>query len=91
MVAQLLANRNTNDTEINHNEEEHNDDECPKTEKSKESSSIDVEVVKGMLRSDCIPNPKRWAEESRNDSFLPSGVGFCAIPTKVLQATVQKE
>ena len=59
ILAQLLINRKTNDMGSNHNEEEHNDDECPKTEKSKESSSIDVEVVKGMLRSDCIPNPKR--------------------------------
>jgi len=48
MLAQLLANRNTNDTGSNHNEEEHNDDERPKTEKSKESSSIDAEVIKGI-------------------------------------------
>jgi len=40
-----LVNQNTNDT---HNEEEHNDDERPKTEKSKESSSIDVKVIKGI-------------------------------------------
>ena len=32
----------------NHNEEEPNDDEQPKTEKSKESSSIDAEVLKGI-------------------------------------------
>jgi len=32
----------------NHNNEEHNDDEHPKTEKSKESSSIDVEVIKDI-------------------------------------------
>jgi len=31
-----------------HNKEEHNDDEHPKTEKSKESSSIDTEVIKGI-------------------------------------------
>ena len=48
MLAQLLTNRNTNDTKSNHNEEEHNDDEHPKPEKSKESSSIDVEVIKGI-------------------------------------------
>ena len=48
MLAQLLTNRNTNDTGCNHNDEEHNDDECPKTEKSKESSSVDVEVIKGI-------------------------------------------
>jgi len=48
MLAQLLTNRNTNDTSNNHNDEEHNDDERPKTEKSKESSSIDVEVIKGI-------------------------------------------
>ena len=48
MPAQLLTNRNTNDTGSNHNNEEHNDDERPKTEKSKESSSIDVKVIKGI-------------------------------------------
>ena len=48
MLAQLLINRNTNDTGSNHNDEEHNNDERPKTEKSKESSSIDVEVLKGI-------------------------------------------
>jgi len=48
MLAQLLTNRNNNDTGSNHNEEEHNDDEQPKTEKSKESSSIDAEVFKGI-------------------------------------------
>ena len=47
MLAQLLTNRNNNDTGSNHNEEERNDDERPKTEKSKESFSIDVEVIKG--------------------------------------------
>jgi len=48
MLAQLLTNRNYNDTGSNHNEEEHNDDEQPTTEKSKESSSIDAEVLKGI-------------------------------------------
>jgi len=49
MLAQLLTNRNNNDTGSNHNEEAHNDGECPKTEKSKESSSIDVEVIRIRL------------------------------------------
>ena len=48
MLAQLLTNRNNNDTGSNHNEEEHNDEVQPKTEKSKESSSIDAEVLKGI-------------------------------------------
>ena len=48
MLAQLLTNRNNNDTGSNHNEEEHNDDEQPKTEKSKDSSSVNVEVLKGI-------------------------------------------
>ena len=48
MLAQLLTNRNNNDTRSNHKEEEHNDDEWPKTKKSKESSSNDVEVIKGI-------------------------------------------
>jgi len=48
MLAQLLTNRNNNDIGSNHNEEEHNDEEQPKIEKSKESSSIDVKVLKGI-------------------------------------------
>ena len=47
-VNKLLTNRNNNDAGSNHNEEEHNDDEQPKSEKSKESSSIDAEVLKGI-------------------------------------------
>ena len=47
-LVQLLTNRNNNDVGSNHNEEEDKDDEQPKTEKSKESSSIDVEVLKGI-------------------------------------------
>jgi len=48
MLAQLLANWNTNDTGSNYSEKKHNDDERPKAEKSKESSSIDVEIIKGI-------------------------------------------
>ena len=48
MLTQLLTNQNNNDAGSNHNEEEHNEDEQPKTEKSKESSSIDAEVLKGI-------------------------------------------
>ena len=47
MLAKLLTNRNTNDIGSNHNDEEHNDDECPKTEKSKKNST-DAEVIKGI-------------------------------------------
>ena len=48
MLAQLLTNRNNNDTGSNHDEEEHHSDEQPKTEKSKENSSMDPEVLKGI-------------------------------------------
>ena len=48
MLALLLTNRNTNDTGSNHNNDEHNDDERLKTEKSKENSSSDVEIIKGI-------------------------------------------
>ena len=48
MFAQLLTNWINNDAGSNHNEEEHNDDEQPKTDKSKESSSINAEVLKGI-------------------------------------------
>ena len=46
MLTQLLTNRNNNDAGSNHNEEEHN--EQPKTERSKESSFTDAEVLKGV-------------------------------------------
>jgi len=48
MLTQLLTNQNTNDTGNNYNDEEHNDEERPKTKKSKESSSIDTEIIKGI-------------------------------------------
>ena len=48
ILAQLLINRNNNDTGGNHNEEGHHSNEQPKTEKSKESSSMDAEVLKGI-------------------------------------------
>jgi len=47
MLIQFLFNRNTNDTGSNRDEEEHNNDEHPKTDKSMESS-IDAEVIKGI-------------------------------------------
>ena len=46
MLAQLLTNRNNNDTGSNHNKEEHHNDEQPKTEK--ESFSMNAEVFKGI-------------------------------------------
>ena len=48
MLAQLLTNQNNNDTGSNHDEAEYHSDEQPKTEKLKESSSIDAEVLKGI-------------------------------------------
>jgi len=48
MLAQLLNNWNNNDIESNHDEEEHLNNEQPKTEKSKEGSSLDAEVLKGI-------------------------------------------
>ena len=49
MLAQLLTNRNNNDiTSSNHDEEENLNNEHPKTEKSKESSSIGDNIIKGI-------------------------------------------
>jgi len=48
MLAELLVNRNTKGTGSNHDDEEYNNDEHPKTEKSKESFSIDAKVIKGI-------------------------------------------
>jgi len=49
ILAWLLTNRNNdNTTGSNHENEENNNNEPPKTDHSKEGSSIDVEVIKGI-------------------------------------------
>ena len=48
MLTQFLVNENTKDTGSNRDKEKYNDNEHPKTEKSKESSSIDAEVIKSI-------------------------------------------
>jgi len=48
MLAQLLVNRNINDTGSNRDKEEYNNDEHLKTEKSKESLSVDAKVIKSI-------------------------------------------
>ena len=48
MLTQLLNNQNNNDAGSNHNEEENLNNETPKTKKSKGSSAIDVDVIKGI-------------------------------------------
>ena len=49
ILAQLLTNRNNdNTTGSNHENEENNNDEPPKSDHSKEGSSIDAEVIKGI-------------------------------------------
>ena len=84
MLAQLLTNRNNNDTGSNYNEEEHNDDEQPKTEKSKESSSIDAEVLKGIQaqiaslaqrdelnKAGMTPYPLKWDSMPYSPKYKP--------------------
>ena len=49
MLAQLLNNWNNNDTTGgNHDEEENLNNEPPKTERSKEGSTVDAKVIKGI-------------------------------------------
>jgi len=48
MLAQLLVNRNINDPGSNRNEGKYNNDEHLKTDKSKESFSIDAEVINSI-------------------------------------------
>jgi len=49
MLAQFLNNRNNdNTTGSNHTEEKNLNNEPPKTEKSKESSAIDANVIKDI-------------------------------------------
>ena len=44
----VFNNWNNNDTGSSHDEEEHLSNDQPKTEKSKEGSSLDAEVLKGL-------------------------------------------
>jgi len=62
MLAQLLTNRDNNDTTGNHHDEEETpNNEPPKTKKkSKESSSVDVEVIKGIQAR--ITSLSQWDE-----------------------------
>ena len=46
ILAQFLVNWNIKDTGSNRDQEEYNNDEHPNTQKSKESSSVDAEVIK---------------------------------------------
>ena len=48
MLAQLLINRNNNNTTGSNHENEENNNEPPKIDHSKEGSSIDAEVIKGI-------------------------------------------
>ena len=49
ILIQLLTNqKNDNTTGSNHENEENNNNEPPKTDHSKEGSSIDAEVIKGI-------------------------------------------
>jgi len=78
MLGPLLVNRNTN-------KDEHNDNEHPKTGKSKESSLIDAEVFKGIqaqiasltqkdeLKKAGIthPNPLEWDSVPYPPKFKP--------------------
>jgi len=45
---QLISNRNNDDTTDSNHDEEHPNDEHLKTDKSKENSSIDADVIKGI-------------------------------------------
>ena len=85
MLAQILTNQNTNDTGSNHNNEEHNDDERPKTNKSKEISSIDAEVIKGIQTQIAYLSKKDELKKVRK-THPYAEVGFSSVPTKV-QAT----
>ena len=48
ILAQFLNNQNNNETSSNPDEEENLNNEYPKTENSKRSSSIDANVIKGI-------------------------------------------
>ena len=48
ILVQLLTNRKNDNTSSNHKNEESNNNEPPKTDHSKEGSSIDAQVIKGI-------------------------------------------
>ena len=61
MLNQLLTHRNNYDTGSNPEEEEHNNNtEHPKKEKSKEGSSLDTDVLKGIQAQ--IASLMQWDE-----------------------------
>ena len=84
MLAQLLTNQN-NDTDSTPDEEENLNNEHPKTEKSKESSSIDTDVFKGiqaqiasLAQQDELkkvgmtrPSPLEWESVTYPSKFKP--------------------
>ena len=83
MLAQLLTNRNNNDTGCNHNEEEHNDEEQLKTEKSKESSSMDAEILKGIQAQIASLTQRDELKKIGAVHPYPLGMGFSLISSKV--------
>jgi len=78
MLAQLLTSRNNNDIGSNYNEEEHNDDEQLKTDKSKENSSIDVEVLKGIQAQ--IASLAQRDELKKADMTRPYPLEWDSVP-----------
>ena len=87
MLAQLLNNRNNNDTRSNHDEEEHLSNEQPKTEKSKESSSLDADVLKGIQAQ--ITSLAQRDELKKVGAVRPYPLEWVStIPTKVQTTNV---
>ena len=84
MLAQLRINWNNNDTESN--EEEHHCHEQPKTEKSKESSFMDAEVLKGIQAQITSLAQREELNKVGTVRPYPFRMGFSPISAKV-QAT----
>jgi len=78
MLSQLLTNQNNNDTGSNPNEEENLNNESPKTKKSKESSSIDADVIKGIQAQ--IASLAQWDALKKEGMTCPYLLEWDSVP-----------
>ena len=78
MLAQLLNNQNNNDTGSNHDEEEHLSNEQPRMEKSKEGSSLDAEVLKGIQAQ--VASLAQWDELKKVGTVRPYPLEWDSVP-----------
>jgi len=83
MLKQLLTNRNNDDTSDNQDREENRKDETPEDKHSKESSLINVVVIKDIQAQITSLTQQDELKNVGDDSSLPDGMKFSYISTKI--------